>query len=550
MLNKRYVNYVILACILALALYLRLDNIANAQHWTKDQAYFYHHIMNWFQHGEWPLLGVLRSVGGDRSLGPGWFYTLAPALWLTNFNPATGAAMQGLIGVAAILCYWCWMLRACGSYRAAHATAFIFAISALWVFSDRMLWNCNVIPFAVGALALLIECVGLWPVPSVALMLMLMAILPQWHTVGIPLTMAALPPSLWAIIRHRRLFAQTPRRVWLLWGSALLLGLIALYLPPIIYELGPGPSNMRYYLRHSIPPRPPVLMPLSQRMFQATDRLSAFLADYTFFLREPSHLSIFRLVEALAALACLWVGLRHWFRHPRSAPLSLIFLSFVLGGNWIIMIRNGDNVRDYYILQALVAPVLLVGWTLGVSLRARHPSPLRETLTRAMALFALTLGLTLSALQAPHALAVKNGIISWGVSMRDSRQICEYIINDSEKSPVGLLFVDSWGNWNGYLHVMMRACGKRTTIADSQIDLLKQIPPLSRELMGKRLYVVARGNLNKAPRFDGPPIALRAPKAIGDAWIYEFLVKELPPEVKSLSLSAQAPEWVMHVKTQ
>ena len=308
--TRKQLEFTILGLILALGLFLRLDNLHNVQRWTGDQSYFYTMLMNWFHDGDWPLLGVYRSIHGDRSLGPGFYYLLAPAMWLGRCGPSAGAVTIVFLSVGAIFLYWFWIRRTTGSALAALTTAALFACSESWVATDRVLWNPNTIPYSVAALACLIEGMRRRPVPCLALFLMLAAVMPQWHTTGIPVLAAAAFPAAWALWQGWAGLRAASRRAWLGWGAALAMVLVALYLPPIIYEFKPGvPSNLRHYIENSFLPAPPQRPPLTERVAAASRRVVKMVVGQNFVSRlRPSREPAARLIAAAALLLFAAVG--------------------------------------------------------------------------------------------------------------------------------------------------------------------------------------------------------------------------------------------------
>lgn len=209
-----------LAALLATGLYMRVANLDEIQHFEGDQGGDYIEVMKWLKdRGPWPLLGQIRSVG-DRGLGPGWFYTIAPAMALTDYHPAAGAATIAVMSALTIFLCADWVRRATTSRAAALVTAGVFALSARWTDAGRTLWDPNTLPFAVAALAWLIALLPRRPVPCMAVALALVAILPQWHTLGLLVDVTVLGPLALAWRAARPAMATTPRRTWVLWEAS------------------------------------------------------------------------------------------------------------------------------------------------------------------------------------------------------------------------------------------------------------------------------------------------------------------------------------------
>lgn len=69
----------VLVAVLGIGLFLRWRNLDVVQHFQGDQGHTYMVVWRWLHDGQWPLIGPTRSVGGFH-LGPGYWYTVAPAL--------------------------------------------------------------------------------------------------------------------------------------------------------------------------------------------------------------------------------------------------------------------------------------------------------------------------------------------------------------------------------------------------------------------------------------------------------------------------------------
>lgn len=545
--TRKQLEYLILALILGLALYLRLDNLHNVQRWGGDQSYFYTIVMDWLHEGKWPLLGVYRSLHGDRSLGPGFYYLLAPVMWLGRCHPASGAVVIALFSVFAIFLGWLWIHQTTGSAAAALATAAVFTLSEGWIATDRVLWNPNTIAYSVAALACLIEGMRRRPLPCLALFLMLAAIMPQWHTTGIPVLAAAVPAA-WALWQGRAGLRAASRRAWLGWGAALLLVLIALYLPPVIYELKPGPSNMRHYIQNSFIPPPALQPPLASRLAEGSGRVVRMVTSQNFILHLRQAQEPFAQFAAAAGLVLFVVlGGLTWRRQGRSAPPSLLFLACVLGGFWLIAIQGGKNSPQYYYLPMLGVPVLLAGWMTGWLLRRETARPALKWGAQVGGMLLLAAALTAAAVQIPNDLKVPQGKVSYGFFFRDTQKIVKYIKDDAKGRPFSMLTTDPPDTSPSYMHVLLRTMGVRTTNSMPGLSLRR---PSMRFTLGEVLYVVGRGApMNNLPEIAGPVFALGKPVRVADAWILRIPVASLPAEAQAVGLTCKAPKWILKLET-
>ena len=543
-MRRKELSYILLAVILLLGLYLRLSNLGTVQRFGGDQGKYYMEIMDWFQKGRWPLLGPWRCVGGDRAIGPGWFYTIAPALALSGFHPVAGAATIAVVGMLAIFLSWFWVLRVTGSQAAALAVAAIFSFSYQWVAADRVLWNPHMLPFAVVALACLIEGIPRRPVPCLALILMLTAILPHWHTSGIPVIMAAFPFVILATIRARGSLKEASRRAVLLWGLALLALLVTLYLPPIIYEFGPYPSNLRHYLANSFIPTPPSLDPIGVRAVGTTDRLIRCVMEKTFYSSSLTRGWPAWIAASVLVLLFLATYGRTWFKSWRTVELSPAYLVLLLGGFWLQLFLKGANVLDYFLQPVMTAPVLLAGWTAGRLLTDRDPRAVGSPWARSGGALIIAAGLLLMAAQLPRAWAVPHGRVGYGQTYKNSREIARYIVADTGAKPFSLRLIDEYRHPTMHLQYLVRWLGH-----PAENPIINHLRPIPRKFLGDQLYVVVQGKLRKEPKFAGPTIPLDPPVKIKDSWIYRIPAARLPPNFQAVEIQVQDGRWIIKIIT-
>ena len=389
-----------LAVMLALALYLRTADLMDVQHFQGDQGRDYVEVMKWIKDGHWPLVGPLR-VMNDFTLGPGWYYTIAPAMALSGFYPTSGAATVAVLSVLTIFLIADWLRRSTGSRAAALTTAAVMAFSTQWTTMARTLWSPHVLPLGVVGLAWLIAAVKRRPAPALAGALMLMAILPQWHTPGLLVDAAALPMLVMAFWQAWPLARATRCRNWLVWGFALLVVVGVLYIPPILYELQPGPGNIASFFSKVNLPAAPYPGSLGWRAWLAFDRLLWALC-YRAFSGNMTALPAVRL--ALAAM--LGAGFLFFFTrgfvpslrdsgcggapnptlkggadvvsslrdNPRpNAQLFLTsgidwsagYLALLVAGYWLLLFLKGSAIDEYYMISPEPALLLLAGWTAG-----------------------------------------------------------------------------------------------------------------------------------------------------------------------------------------
>ncbi len=140
---KYKISFLII-CILLIAVFMRLYRIEDYMTFLGDEGRDVLVAYN-ILHGHFTLLGPTASVGGFY-FGPIYYYFMAPALFLANYNPVGPAIMVALIGIATV-----WLVYKIGREFFGPGTGIIaalfYAISPIVVAYSRSSWNPNPIPF-------------------------------------------------------------------------------------------------------------------------------------------------------------------------------------------------------------------------------------------------------------------------------------------------------------------------------------------------------------------------------------------------------------------
>jgi 4-amino-4-deoxy-L-arabinose transferase-like glycosyltransferase len=135
----------ILIIILLIGAFFRFYRIDGYMEFLGDQGRDVSIIRNFLQNGDLFFIGPQTSIG-NMYLGPYFYYLIAPALFLANYNPVGPAIFIGLISLATIfLIYFVgqrWFNRNTGLIA-----AFLFAISPVVIKYSNFIWNPNIMPF-------------------------------------------------------------------------------------------------------------------------------------------------------------------------------------------------------------------------------------------------------------------------------------------------------------------------------------------------------------------------------------------------------------------
>lgn len=140
----KYKIHILVTLILLIAAFIRLYRIEDYMTFLGDEGRDVLVAYN-ILHGHFTLLGPTASVGGFY-FGPIYYYFMAPALFLANYNPVGPAIMVALIGIATV-----WLVYRIGKEFFGEAvgilSAFFYAIAPIIVAYSRSSWNPNPIPF-------------------------------------------------------------------------------------------------------------------------------------------------------------------------------------------------------------------------------------------------------------------------------------------------------------------------------------------------------------------------------------------------------------------
>ena len=145
MLKKFFNKHWLLILIVILGSFFRLYRIDGYMEFLGDQGRDVYIIRDLFKHGNLFFIGPQTSIG-NMYLGPFFYYLIAPALLLANFNPVGPAVFIALINIATIILIYFiaqkWFTRSVG-----YISAFLFAISPVVIKYSNFIWNPNIMPF-------------------------------------------------------------------------------------------------------------------------------------------------------------------------------------------------------------------------------------------------------------------------------------------------------------------------------------------------------------------------------------------------------------------
>jgi len=161
MLKKLLTKNWLLIIILLIAAFCRLYRISGYMEFLGDQGRDVVIVRDFLKNGNLFFIGPQTSIG-NMYLGPFYYYLIAPALLLANFNPVGPAVFVALLGVTtAYLIYF--VTKKWFNPKAALIAAFLYAISPIAIKYSNFSWNPNIMPlFALLFVYLMTEKRYLW----------------------------------------------------------------------------------------------------------------------------------------------------------------------------------------------------------------------------------------------------------------------------------------------------------------------------------------------------------------------------------------------------
>lgn len=102
-------------------------------------------IKDFLKNGNLFFIGPQTSIG-NMYLGPYFYYLIAPALFLSNYNPVGPAIFIALLSVATVALIF-FISKKWFNPKTAYIAAFLYAISPVVIKYSNFIWNPNIMPF-------------------------------------------------------------------------------------------------------------------------------------------------------------------------------------------------------------------------------------------------------------------------------------------------------------------------------------------------------------------------------------------------------------------
>ncbi len=296
-------------------------------------------------------LGPSSSIG-NFSLGPFFYYLLAPAVILSNFHPVAGAWVVVGFGILTLPLIYL-MGRRLWDETAGFIAMGLYAVSGLIVAYTRWSWNPNLLPFF-----LLLFLLALWVVVHGR-----DARARQWALItaavafGIGIQLHASTLFTLPIIALGFLLWERPRNIpWLWWAYAAVMILI-LHAPLIVFELRHGFENTQGLLTifNSQDPRGAWMT----SVIATLQRLWVLTVEIVEFPKQWSILVSLLLVSGLFGMGMSWR--RHLLSDAQRTACRLLIIW--LGSFLLVAFFRVGPIFSHFVAMIFPIPFLLIGIT-------------------------------------------------------------------------------------------------------------------------------------------------------------------------------------------
>lgn len=142
-IKKNRSEFIVISIVILIALLFRLFRIGEYLTFLGDEGRDVRVVRNILK-GDLAFIGPQTSIG-NMYLGPLYYYIMAPALLLSNFNPIGPAILNALLGALTVALTW-WVARSWFGKVAGVLAGLFMAISPVAIIYSRSSWNPNPMP--------------------------------------------------------------------------------------------------------------------------------------------------------------------------------------------------------------------------------------------------------------------------------------------------------------------------------------------------------------------------------------------------------------------
>lgn len=226
---------VILVLILFLAAVLRFYRLPELMPFIGDIGWFYLSARDLIINGNIPLVGITSSHTWLHQ-GPWWTYLLSLVLWISNFNPVSGAYFIVILGILSV--YFMYKLGSIFfSQRIGLIAAFLYATSPLIIIHSRYPYHTSPIPLFVIFIMLFVYKWLQGQVVYFPLIVVILAVLYNFELATIVFLFILLSIIIYGFWKKKKWAREIIEKKMLLLSF---LGVFIIMLPIILYDINHG----------------------------------------------------------------------------------------------------------------------------------------------------------------------------------------------------------------------------------------------------------------------------------------------------------------------
>jgi len=228
---------------LVLAAFLRFYKISAYMEFLGDQGRDVIIVHRFLTQGDLMFIGPQTSVG-NMYLGPWYYYLMAPALWLANFNPVGPAIMVVLFGLATVWLIW-KVSQEWFDEKVGCIAALLMAVSPVVIYYSIFSWNPNIMPFfALLSIWLLWRIWQKEEYQRMPLLALSLAIVLNSHYLGLLLFPVV---GIFWLLTSKRLWKDKERKTFVRYSFFSVLIFLFLMSPLVLFDLKHNFSNFNAF---------------------------------------------------------------------------------------------------------------------------------------------------------------------------------------------------------------------------------------------------------------------------------------------------------------
>ena len=383
-------EFVILSCLVVMALFFRINNLEGRMTFEWDQARDFDAVETMINTGKPALLGpIVRGETGGFYIGPLYYYLITPLYFFSGGNPVSLMILSIGLDIV-VICLLYWFIRSQVGISSATIVAALWAGSPLIVNNALIPWNVSLIP--VWTLIYIIVIYRL--VVSTRFRYKFVAVFLASLTTNIHLSLV--PIALYFLLINWKKFINLPYIQYILLGIAAVIPISTLIIHDLIFRF-----------ENTI---------LLKRFLFGVGTKSANISQIIFLIVEKYGYTIGRLFTGepytILGLVITVLLVGFGFLYLRKNPIIRYSLLSIAVTLFSLLIYRDSDFAEYYFMPTFIPILILLAYFTHAFLAKISQIFRYLTLIIVCGLY-LYLGLLVrSSAISPYSLAVKRMIIT------------------------------------------------------------------------------------------------------------------------------------------